>query len=314
MVTPQRVDSNRLLTLVQVARHGGITAAARALGLTASAVSQQMSALESDCGVALIDRQPRGVELTGAGEALLVMAEEVVRVLEETSSTMAQLSGEIAGRVRVGTIASGAASLVLPAITVLKQSAPEVRMSITALEPAVSLDALVNGQLDLALIDVYDNVPVTMPSHLLAEEVLTEPLVLISALDTVLPRRTTLASLKDHDWVLPPPQAACGAATRHACRSVGYEPQARWETDDLLLLVAAVSRGEGIALLPRRAVADTVAPVRLQRLVDPILSRRILTVSRQGAANRPTVRACLDAIHHVSRAVPEPRVDAGQTP
>ncbi len=309
MPPPPKADSSRLTTLVHVARHGSITAAARAMGLTASAVSQQMSALEAECEVALIERQPRGVTLTGAGTALLARAEEVVRVLEETSATMAQLSGEIAGRVRVGTIASGAVSLVLPAVHVLGRSAPDVHMSVTTLEPSVSIDALVDGRLDVAVIDVYDHVPVPLPSHLLVEEVLTEPLVLISSPDATVPRRPTLTSLRDHDWVLPPAHAACGAATRYACRSAGYEPRVAWETDDLLLLVVAVSRGEGLALLPRRAVADTVAPVTLRRLVDPVLSRRILTVSRRGAANRPAVRACLDAIHHAATTLPEPRVE-----
>lgn len=307
MPSTPRVDGARLITFAHVARHGGIAAAARSLGITASAVSQQVSALEKECGVALIERQPRGVSLTGAGEALLSRAEEVVRVLEEAGTTMAQLSGEMAGRVRVGTIASAAASLILPAAKVLSRAAPDVRMIVTTLEPSMSIDALVVGQLDLAVIDVYDHVPVPLPSHLLVEEVLTEPLVLVSGIDTDLPRRPSLAALRDHEWVIPPAQAACGAATRYACRSAGYEPRVAWETDDLLLLVASISRGEGIALLPRRAVADTVAPVTIRRLSDPALTRRILTVSRQGAANRPTVRACLDAVHHVAKAVPEPR-------
>jgi molybdate transport repressor ModE-like protein len=292
--------------LVHVARHGSIAAAARAAGVTASAVSQQISALERDCGVALVDRQPRGVSLTGAGEALLPHAEDVVRVLERAGTSMAQLSGETAGKVRVGTIASAAASLVLPAAKVLRRSAPDVRMGVTTMEPSTSIDALVDGQLDLAVIDIYDHVPVPLPSRLLVEEVLTEPLVLIGHVDADLPPHPTLASLHDHDWVLPPDRAACGSATRYACRSAGYEPRVRWETDDLLLLVASVSRGEGIALLPRRAVADTVAPVSIRELADPVLTRRILTLSRQGAADRPAVRACLGAIHHIAKAVPSP--------
>ena len=272
--------------------------------MTASAVSQQMTILENQCGVPLLERQPRGVSLTAAGEALLSHAEDVVRALEETDTKIAQLSGKVAGRVKVGSIASAAAAVVLPAIRVLATSAPDVRMSISTVEPSFSIDAVISGQLDLGVIDVYDHVPVPLPSQLLVEELVTEPLVLISAPGSDLPRRPTLAGLKDQTWVLPPASAACGAATRYACRSVGFEPQVGWETDDLLLLVVSVSRGEGIALLPRRAVADSIAPVEVRRLVDPLLTRRILTVSRREAANRPTVRACLDAVQHVARNAP----------
>jgi len=297
-------DAVRLATLVHVARHGSLTGAARVMGVTTSAVSQQMSALEVDCGVRLIDRQSRGVTLTGAGVVLLERAEEVIRQLDETGATMAQLSGELAGPVRVASIASAAASIVLPAVQVLSRTAPAVTMSVTTLEPSASLDAVVDGTVDVALIDVYDHVPLALPSHLLVEEVLTEPLVLVGSRDADLPRRPRLADLKDSSWVIPPAAAACGAATRHACRAAGFEPRVKWVTDDLLLLVAAVSRGEGLSLLPRRAVADSVAPVSMRRLASPALSRRMLLVTRQATGLRPIVRACLDAVHHVARAAP----------
>jgi molybdate transport repressor ModE-like protein len=295
-------DAARLTTLVHVSRHGSLTGAAQALGITTSAVSQQMSALEAECGVALIERQSRGVTLTGDGLVLLERAEQLVRHLDETLATMAQLSGELAGRVRVGSIASAAAALVLPAARVLASTAPAVTMGVTTMEPSASLDALLAGAIDVALIDVYDHVPIALPSALLVEDVLTEPLVLVASKDSRIPRRTTLSRLKDERWVIPPAQAACGAATRHACRSAGFEPDVAWETDDLLLLVAAASRGEGIALLPRLAVADSVAPVELRRLVDPVLTRRLQLVTRHTAARRPIVRAFIDAVHGVARS------------
>ena len=299
-------DATRLVTFARVARHGSLTSAARSLGITTSAVSQQMTALETECGVRLLDREPRGAVLTSAGQVLLQRAEELVRHLDETATTMAQLGGELAGRVRVSTIASGAASVVLPAAGVLERTAAAVTMTVTVREPQTSLDAIDDGVADLALIDVYDHVPLALPAHLLVEEVLTEPLVLVCAVGADLPRRPTLGALSRHDWVLPPATTACGAATRHACRADGFEPRAAWETDDLLLLVAAASRGAGIALLPRRAVADSVAPVEVRRLVAPVLQRRLLLVTRSAAAQRPIVRACLDAIHHVGQQAPTP--------
>jgi DNA-binding transcriptional LysR family regulator len=295
-------DAARLTTLVQVARHGSLTGAAHALGITTSAVSQQMSALEADCGVALIERQSRGVTLTGDGLVLLERAEQLVRHLDETLVTMTQLSGELAGRLRVASIASAAAALVLPASRVLETTAPSITMSVSTSEPSASLGALLDGTVDVALIDVYDHVPIALPAQLLVEEVLTEPLVLVASKDSQIPRRASLSRLKDERWVIPPAQAACGAATRHACRSAGFEPDVAWETDDLLLLVAAASRGEGIALLPRLAVADSVAPVELRRLVDPVLTRRLQLVTRQTTAGRPIVRAFVDAVHRVARS------------
>lgn len=304
------LDAHRLVTLVHVSREGSLTGAAKALGITTSAVSQQMSLLESECGVQLIERDPRGATLTSAGLVLLERAEELVRQLDEAESAMAQISGDLSGRVRVATIASGAAALVLPAVRVLKRSAPGVTLAVSTQEPTESLAAIDAGTVDLALIDVYDHVPLALPSNLVVEEVLTESLVLISAVDTDLPVRPNLHALRDAEWVLPPATAACGAATRYACRSVGFEPRVAWETDDLLLLVAVVSRGAGVSLLPRRAVVESVAPVEMRRL-EPSLKRRLLLVARQSTAQRPIVRACLDAVHQVGRRPVAASADPG---
>ncbi|MBM9463626.1 LysR family transcriptional regulator [Aeromicrobium sp. YIM 150415] len=302
MPSARSLDATRLATLVHVGRHGSISAAARVLGLTPSAVSQQMSALESECGVPLIERRAKGVALTDAGRVLRRRAEEVVRVMETAATTMAQLHGEVAGQVRIASIGSAAAYLLLPAISLLRRNAPEVSMHVSILEPDASIDALLEGRLDLAVIDTYDHVPVPLPSDLVADDLVTEPLVLVSAREAELPVEPRLSELRDADWVLPPDAAACGAATRYACRMAGFDPLVRWETDDLLLLVAAVSRGEGVALLPRRAIADSVAPVSMRRLAEPTLRRRISVVSRFGTASRPAVDICQQALREIARS------------
>ena len=53
---------------------------------------------------------------------------------------------------------------------------------------------------------------------------------------------------------MPPPEAACGQSVRYACRQAGFEPQVRWETDDLQLLSRAVAAGQGVTLLPQLAI------------------------------------------------------------
>ena len=106
------------------------------------------------------------------------------------------LLGELTGRVRVSTIASGAASVVLPAAGVLERTAPAVGMAVTVREPQASLDAIDDGVADLALIDVYDHVPLALPTHLVVEEVLTEPLVLVCTAGADVPRRPCIGALR----------------------------------------------------------------------------------------------------------------------
>src|SRR6266550_2180466 len=106
------LDAGRLLMLREVALRGTIASAARSLGLTPSAVSQQLSVLEREAGVPLLDRSPRGVALTGAGHALASRAASIVDVLASAHADLDRISGAVAGPVRVAAVASAAATLV----------------------------------------------------------------------------------------------------------------------------------------------------------------------------------------------------------
>lgn len=297
-VVPERSlpDVSRLRLLREVSRHGSLAAAARFMGITSSAVSQQIGILERETGVPLLDRGHRGVALTGAGETLVEHAQAVLQLLEETRTAMDQLSNELAGRVRIGSITSAASSIVLPAAERLKLSSPNIQLTVTALEPEASVDRVIDGTLDLAVIDIYDHVPIPFPDYLQVKEVLSEPLVLVTGMHFEAKPGLRLTDLSGESWVMPPPDAACGAAVRHACKAEGFEPNVHWETDDLLLLVESISKGQGISLLPRLAVATEAASVSLHALSGTELKRRILTVSRTASANRPIVRAVLDEL------------------
>jgi molybdate transport repressor ModE-like protein len=291
------LDVGRLRLLREVDLRGSIAAAAREVGLTPSAVSQQLAILEREAGAPLLERSPRGVLLTGAGQALVARARSILELLEEARADLDRLTGELSGHVRIGTVASAAAALVSEAAIRLTAEHAALQLSVTVVEPTRSIDQLLNGDVDIAIVDVYDGVPVPMPDYLLATDLCTEPLVVISAVGA-LPGRgaLTLAELSGAGWVMPPLEAACGQAVRFACRGEGFEPQVRWETDDMLLLVRAVAAGHGIAVLPRLAVADNVAEIDIRPLAQPAMSRRLLALTRSSSQERPIIRAALDEL------------------
>jgi molybdate transport repressor ModE-like protein len=291
------LDVGRLRLLREVELRGSIAAAAREVGLTPSAVSQQLTILEREAGTPLLDRSPRGVLLTGAGQALVARARSILLLLEEARADLERLTGELSGHVRVGTVASAAAALVSKAALRLAAEHAALELTVTVAEPARSIDQLLDGDLDIAVVDVYDGVPVPVPDYLVATDLCTEPLVVVSAVGA-LPAKgeVKLAALADARWVMPPLDAACGQAVRFACRAEGFEPQVAWETDDMLLLVRAVAAGHGIAVLPRLAVADNVAEVEIRPLAEPSMSRRLLALTRSSSQDRPIIRAALDEL------------------
>lgn len=291
------LDVSRMRLLREVARRGSIAGAAREVGLTASAVSQQLTILEREAGTVLLDRSPRGVLLTGAGHALVERARAILELLEEARADLDRLTGELAGRVRIGSIASAALGPVSEATIRLAGEHSELDLTVVVAEPTRSIEDLLHGDLDVAVVDIYDAVPVPMPDYLAATELGTEALVAVGPPGGFGGRQAvTLASLSDRDWVMPPMEAACGQAVRTACRAVGYEPRVRWETDDMLLLVRSVAAGHGIAVLPRLAVADNVADVELRPLVRPSMNRRLLALTRTSSQERPVIQAVLNEL------------------
>lgn len=303
--------------LAGVAREGSIAGAARALGVTASAVSQQLSALERDAEVALLDRAGNQVSLTAAGYALVVHAVRVGDALAAAAADLDRLRGAVGGPFRIATVSSAAATLVSDAVTALRIDHPELDVTVIDEEPARSLAALARGEVDVAVVDEYDHAPRPLDAGLTATELLAEPLVVVVPQGWVGPDRAArsgrsgrsagparqveghavrLADLADEPWVIAPGEAACGEAVRTACRSVGFEPRVRWETDDLLLHLHHVAAGHGVAVLPLLAVRPGVAAVEVHPLAGPALGRRLLAVARTATVPRPAVAEVVEAL------------------
>ncbi|MDT4937445.1 MAG: hypothetical protein QOG80_1116 [Pseudonocardiales bacterium] len=290
------LDAGRLRLLREVGLRGSIAGAARSLGLTPSAVSQQLAVLEREAGTPLVDRSQRGVALTGAGHALAARATELLDVLTSARADLERISGAVVGPVAVAAVASAAATVVSDALHGLRDQNPGIEVSVRTAEPYLALDLLAAGDIDLAVVDEYDYVPLAVPDYVEARPLCTEPLLLVRPAGVRRPARVALADLADDDWVMPPDDAACGQAVRAACRAAGFEPRVRWETDDMLLLVRAVAAGYGVAVLPRRSVAVDAAAVRTSALREPTLNRRLIAVARSSAMARPVVAAVVDSL------------------
>jgi DNA-binding transcriptional LysR family regulator len=293
------LDVGRLRTLREVSLRGSIAAAARTLGLTPSAVSQQLTVLEREAGTRLLDRTSRGVELTGAGLLLCERANAILDVLALARADLDRLHGAVLGPLRLATVSSAAATIVSDAVLGLRATQPGIVVSVVAAEPAQSLSLLHAGDVDIAVVDEYDAAPFAVPEQYQAEDLCSEDLVVIAPQGVLLEGPVRLADLADLDWVMPPGEAACGAAVRAVCRREGFEPRVRWETDDMLLLERAVAAGHGVAVLPRLAVAGA-AHVDVRELAEPRIERKLRTLVRTGWSDRPVVRAMRAALADAS--------------
>ena len=122
-----QVLPQRLSVLLAVHRAGGVVAAADFLHITPSAVSQQIRLLERECGARVLDRTPTGAVLTTAGKVLADAAERIEDELTTVRRELADLDDSItSGVVRVGSFASAVRALLLPLLSSLAATSPEL--------------------------------------------------------------------------------------------------------------------------------------------------------------------------------------------
>ncbi|WP_285773071.1 LysR family transcriptional regulator [Microtetraspora sp. NBRC 13810] len=145
------VELRQLRYFVTVAEELHFGRAAERLHIVQPAVSQQVRRLERELGVPLLDRSPRRVRLTSAGERLLPEARAVLAAADRTASVAAELARAGAVRLRIGT-APGLGPRLEPALAELRRAAPGLEVELDYRPPHERLTAVRDGDLDLALV------------------------------------------------------------------------------------------------------------------------------------------------------------------
>jgi DNA-binding transcriptional LysR family regulator len=293
------IDSRRLRTLRAVADHRTVTAAAAALYLTPSAVSQQLAALETEVGHQLLVRDGRGVRLTAAGDILLAHSNTVLAQLERAEAELAAYAGGQAGEVVAVSFATGITTVMAPAMAALSVSAPGIRLRVRDAEGDESLTMVLDGHADLAVAVEYRGAPREDDQRLSRVPLYAEPF------DAVLPRGHRLAAagrvrvedLADESWIGPYPGNPCHDVVMMACELAGFQPRVTHSSDDFRAVVALAGAGAGVALVPRSALRGVYLPdVVIRPLVGSPATRRVFAAVRRGAEEHPLIRPVLDAL------------------
>src|ERR1700732_984779 len=146
----------RLKILKEGAYRGSFSSAAEALSYSQSAVSQQIAPLESETGLTLLERHPRGVTLTAAGQALIGHAEGILARLEAAEGAMSAIAGLRGGRLRMASFPTAGSTLMPVAIANFRAAYPDVELTLREGEPEEIVPRLRAGELDLALLFEFD--------------------------------------------------------------------------------------------------------------------------------------------------------------
>ncbi|ARZ72255.1 LysR family transcriptional regulator [Streptomyces sp. HU2014] len=301
------IDPRRLRILRAVADHRTVTAAAAALYLTPSAVSQQLAALEQETGHALLTRSGRGVRLTAPGEILLTHAHEVLAQLERAEAELAAYAGGTAGELTVAAFATGIAEVLAPVVTLLAERHPGIRLRVRDAEGDESLLLVLDGGADVALAVEYRGAPREDDQRLARVPLYAEPFdaVLRSSHPLAQEPHIRLEALADSDWVGPYPGNPCHDVMVLACELAGFQPRLVHSSDDFRAVIALAGAGAGVALVPRSALRGIELKDTVVRPVEGrTATRRVFAAVRRGAEDHPLIRPVLDALKEAADRLP----------
>ncbi|MEV5878427.1 LysR substrate-binding domain-containing protein [Streptomyces sp. NPDC052101] len=293
-------DMHRLRLLRELKHRGTLAAVAAALSYAPSSVSQQLSQLEAEVGVPLLEPVGRRVRLTEQAEILVAHTEAVLERLERAEADIAASLTDLTGTLRIASFQTAALALVPTALGLLRDAHPRLRVHVTQLEPEKALPALQARDFDLVLAEEYPGNRTPQPADLEQEDLLDDTLRLATPATADGPSAerpsAALRALADHPWVMEPE----GTTARHwattLCRNAGFEPDVRFETTDLLLHLRLVEEKHAVAFLPDLLWQGQPTTVTLRPLPRGQRTRRISTVVRRGRSRHPAVVACRDAL------------------
>jgi len=289
----------RLRILQLVAEHGTVTAAARALHYTPSAVSHQLRQLSAELGVELVVQRGRGIRLTGAARTLLRHAELLQAQWERARAELLALGGEPAGSFTLCGFSTAASHLLPPAAADLRDAYPALTVRIIEAEPDRCYDLLLTGDADLALLVLTPDSPPLTDGRFDQRPLLDDPLDLVTARDHPLGHRTqvTLSDAAREPWIVGRPGTTYHQLVLAACMAAGFTPRIAHYADEWDTGTALVAHGFGVILVPRLARLREDWPVtRIPLHGEPAPARRILAVTRKGAQANPTVARAIATI------------------
>lgn len=285
----------RARCFLEVVERGTVAAAARALGYTAPAVSQQVAKLERSLGVPLFDRVSGRLRPTPAGAALVPHVYAVLDALESGADSARTAARTSRQAVRVAAFPSALVHLVAP---VAGAGAVPVGRVVEAEDDAALRD-LSLGHVDVAVVQEHSHQRYERDPRFQHHRLLRDPLDLLVPPGTPPPAR--LADTGDLPWVVSGAGSPCRVSTDQAWRAAGISPRVAAEAYELASLAGLVACGVGVALLPRMGLPDDLRGARVAPGASPVV-RTLFAVTRR-TYSRGAVADVVAALRAQARVV-----------
>lgn len=298
------LDLNRLAILRELESRGSIVAVSRAIGISPSAISQQLAKLEAEVGMNLLETVGRQVKLTQVGIGLAHRADEVIRILEQTEAELEQRSTRVQGVVRFASFSTFALRYLPEIVRRMAASHPDVVVEFTQVDPTDALNAVTRRRADLAVTDEYPHIPRAVATEMTRTFLSRDPIEVYAPVPVQHP-----VELSQIPWILEPADTDAALWATRACRDAGFEPTVRFTSPNLRIHHSLVQAGVAAAFLPRMLLGTPDALLDIpEHRVDwggAELYRDVYAVTRPGGSIRPAVAALLRHLKEVVADAPD---------
>jgi DNA-binding transcriptional LysR family regulator len=301
------LDVRRMRVLREVIWRGSFSAAAEALHLSQSAVSQQIAVLEREVGMPLLERTSEGPKLTPAGEALMDHGDAVIARLEEAERELAQIAGLEGGRLRLASFPTASATLMTRALSLFRQRFPNIELEFQEDEPEDSFPSLKRGEFDLAVVFDYPMFPLEFGRDVESELIYEEPMrvALPPGHPLAAAKSVRIEDLADEEWLCGALPSSCRMQVLQLGRDAGYEPKISFQSEDYEVIKGFVAAGLVVTVLPELAGGHPGIELRDVRGARPI--RRIWAVTRESESRSPAAEQMLAILREVCRTYRDER-------
>ena len=296
-----RLSAFHLQVLGEVQRAGSLAGAARTLGVSPPAVSQQVARVESELGAAVVTRGSRGASLTQLGAALASHGRAITEQVDAAAEASDRLLGKYARRLRVGAVSSTVQPILADALATIRLRYPDSELSVVEVGSDTGVDLVAQGSLDLALVAGYD----TSPFHegLAIRQVAVDDLLLVVPDDHGVARSeqptVDLRQLEHDAWVSGAPGRRHRVQLDVLAAGFGFVPRVTFETESFQVAQALVSAGVAVAIVPATARL-ALSGIRHFRITgDP--TRVLYAVTAQNVNHLPLAEPMLAAIRQRAR-------------
>ena len=301
----------RLRALHAIATYGSVRAAAAALDVTTSAISQQMAKLEVELGAQMLDRNGRGVRLTDAAVRLVKHADRIMSVVAEAEADLEAHRGTVVGQLSLAAFPTAARGLAPPALAALRVRYPQVEVALAEMAPEDGIPLVTRGDLDLLIVQDWFNAPLTVSDGLVKSALLDDVVDVALPVGHAMAGRTIidLDDIAHEAWISWERRSICHDWLTLTLRAHGVEPKIAHNAGEQQTQLALVAAGLGLCILPRLGrgrLPDGVCVVP----VRPALSRHVYAIWRADAARRPAIRALVDALRTAAAALVAPSAPA----